>query len=712
MTSSAKHLVAYAATKRTRREAFQSTGRVDIEVSTHSRLGGPYSGVGQVLEAVVPRADVGWPELVQAHQLELLVAAPDLARFLGAGPRSLVDTTPHEERTRYFGLHLIRAFSQGIVSFLLEYARLIRPERVSPLTLAFDDVQSADPTTQEFIAILLRRADPAVLRLLIGTTGELLEPELAASLDVHAAHLRVDESTPPLEENRSRAELVQAYVASDGTSDDPAECTAYHAAPPAERARLHDDRAAELERHADSSLRLGAIPYHREHGTDPGGAGRRALRVALEQCVARGYSAATVDFGRRGRAVCDPVAHQHDYCHFSAKTANALVPLGGIEESAAIYSELRWRYTLPQVHMTCGYGIAMLHTRFCEPRDHDTALAWANNSRVLAGMEPDPIERAYFEVFQDNGIALIEMHRGNLERALTLVTHGIDRLEHELPDDRYVVHRSQLLHNRARVLVALGRLDDAYADFSRLIEWDPFYVEYHSDRANLSRRLGDLSAALKDFDQAIAVSPPMPELHYNRASARAEAGLLAEAIADLDYVLELEPDFPDAHLTRGTLLLELGDAETSRADAVAALRLGSSDPRVHCLLALSEQATGENEQARASFERALEVEPGFAPALVNRAVLAYEQGDLDAALSDLTRALELRGDDADVLYNRGFVLQSAHRFTEAVRDFTRALALPDADRPELLARRAECLVALGDAAQADGDRVPLYADDA
>ena len=712
MTLSAEHLVACAPTKRTRREAFQSTGRVDIEVSTHARLRGPYSGVGQVLEAVVPHADVSWPDLVHAHQLELLVAAPDLARLVGAGPRSLVDTTPHEERTRYFGLHLIRAFSQGIVSFLLEYARLIRTERGSPLTLAFDDVQRADPTTQEFVAILLRRADPAALRLLIGTTGELLEPELAASLEDHAGHVRVDKPSPPPEENRSAAELVQAYVASDGTSDDPAECTAYHAAPPAERARLHDVRATELERHSDSSLRLGAIPYHREHGTDPSGAGRRALRVALEQCVASGYSAATVDFGRRGRAVCDPIDHQHDYCHFSAKMANALVPLGGIEESAAIYSELRRRYTLPQVHMTCGYGIAMLHTRFFEPRDHDTALAWANNSRVLAGMEPDPIERAYFEVFQDNGIALIEMHRGNLERALTLVTHGIDRLEHELPDDRYVVHRSQLLHNRARVLVALGRLDDAYADFTRLIEWDPFYVEYHSDRANLSRRLGDLSAALRDFDQAIAVSPPMPELHYNRASTRAAAGLLSEAIADLDYVLELEPDFPDVHLTRGTLLLELGDAETSRADALAALRLSSSDPRIHCLLALSEQATGEKEQARASFDHALEVDPGFAPALVNRAVLAYEQGDLDAAFSDLTRALELHGDDADVLYNRGFVLQRAHRFTEAVRDFTRALALPDADRPELLARRVECLVALGDAAHADGDRVALHTDDA
>ena len=155
-----------------------------------------------------------------------------------------------------------------------------------------------------------------------------------------------------------------------------------------------------------------------------------------------------------------------------------------------------------------------------------TGRSGGPTTRVFsASAEADPIERAYFEVFQDNGIALIEMHRGNLERALELVNRGIDRLGRELPDDRYVVHRSQLLHNRARVLLALGRLDDAYADFTRLIEWDPFYVEYHSDRANISRRRGDIAAALRDFEQAVAVSPPMPELHYNR-SKRAHGGRL------------------------------------------------------------------------------------------------------------------------------------------------------------------------------------------
>ena len=38
------------------------------------------------------------------------------------------------------------------------------------------------------------------------------------------------------------------------------------------------------------------------------------------------------------------------------------------------------------------------------------------------------------------------------------VVEGIDVVLQELPDDRYIVHRSQLLHNRARVLSALGGL--------------------------------------------------------------------------------------------------------------------------------------------------------------------------------------------------------------------------------------------------------------
>ena len=702
MTASDSHLLVAGVRREGRHQAFSALDPAGLQVSCHQRRRGPYSGVADVLEALVPAACASHPDLVARHHRELVTAAPRLVKQIGQGPRTLVEITPHEERTRYSGRGIIRCTSQGLASFVIEYAHRTHAAPGGPLMLAFDDVDAAEPTAQEFLALLLRRADPAHVQIMLGTAGGEIDEELAMAIASHATVVTAPE-VPDAAVPQSADELVRTFIDSDGTTDDPAAIAAYRAHDPVVRARLHDARADRLAEAEDWGLRLGAIPYHREHGSDPAGAGRHALREALEYCVATGFSAATAELGLRGRAVCDPRAHREDYCHFTAKAANALIPLGETEQSLALYRELLRNSDRPQVHMTCSYAIAMLYTRFLSPRDHDRALEWAHTSRALAAAEPDRVERTYFEVFADNGIALIEMHRGNLERALELVDRGIARLEAEVPDNRYVVHRSQLLHNRARALVALGRHEEAHAGFTRLMEWDPIYFEYPSDRASLRRRRGDLDGALRDYDRAIELAPPMPELYFNRATARAQAGQPADALADLDAVLDLDPGFRDAHLTSGTLQLEHGDAEAARICALAGLQLTPNDPRLVCLLADTEHALGSTGQARAAFDRALALDPSFAPALVNRAVLVFELGDADAAILDLTRARELIGDDPNVLHNRGIALQAAGRFRQAITDFTRALDLPNAESADLLNRCAQCHAALSATERASED---------
>jgi tetratricopeptide (TPR) repeat protein len=710
MTASTSHLFIVGGRAATRRATFVRMAAPDIVVSCHARLRGPYSGTRRVLEAVMADAQHRCPDLVDKHRVELLYAVPELSAIIGPAPESLVSATPHAERTRYFGHSLIRAMSQGIITFLVEYAARARPGRDAPLTLALDDVDAAEATEQELIELIVRRADPATLRLAVGAAADELPATLDEALRTWAQ--RVDApQLPSVDDDRTPAELARAYVDSDGTSDDPAQSSAYESVPDDLRRRLHDERAAELEADCDLGLRLGAIPYHRERGSDPAGAGRNSLRAALEECVAAGYSAATVEFGMRGRVLCDPVAHQQDYCHFTAKAASALIPLGRTDECARLYHELRRRYALPRVQMTCSYAIAMLHTRFFEPRDHDAALEWANNARALAGREDDPVDGAFFQVYQDNGLALIEMHRGNLDRALDLVEAGIARLDRELDDDRYVMHRSQLLHNRARLLVAFGRLDEALAQFTSLIELDPWYVEYHTDRAAIARRRGDLTVALADYDRAIEVSAPLPELFYNRADVRAQCEDTEGALEDLDHLLDMEPTFVLGRLLRGTLRLDGGDLRGALQDVRAGLSEQPDDPRLLSLLALAQQSDGAGDDALASFDRALEIDPTFVPALVDRAVLAHELGRDASAVEDLTRALELTGDDADILFNRGFVLKSSRRYEEAVDDFTRALGLAGADQRELLQHRATCLAELGRTAEAAADLRALDAVD-
>jgi tetratricopeptide (TPR) repeat protein len=673
------HLVLTGA-RRADRTAWLSANLAPTVVARcHQRLRGPYTGVDTVLAALLPDAAARWPELVEQHRVELLYGMPELTDLIGDAPSTLAAESPFHQRTRFFGAGMIRCMSQGIVTFLIAYAGRLD----EPLTLVFDEVDRAEATTQEFLALLLRRCDPARIRVVLGMAPGA---QLPAELDV-AALSRVDCPQATVPDGRSAAELVRAYVWSDGTSDDPAELAAYQRA---DAAALHDERADELCPGAGWGTRIGAVAYHREHGSDPGGAGREALKEALLYCVRAGFSAYVADLGRRGRAVSDPVEQQRDFCVFTNQMAVALVPLGRLAESERLYLELRQRYSLPKVHMSAAYALAMLHTRFFTPRDHEAAVQWENTAIAIAGILPDPRERLVLGVFQDNAMALIEMHRGNLAHALELVEGGIERLDAGLQDGEWVLHRSQLQYNRARLLVALGRLDEAYQEFTALIEVDPYYTDYLSERARISRKRGDFQAALADYDRAARLAPPFPELYYNRGTARADVGDIAGAYEDFRYVLEMEPSDVDTRLAYAELLLGNGDVDGTAALVSEGLTLQPDEPRLACLEAAVELEREHWQRALDILDLVLATDPAYPAALLNRAVAYYELGDPAAAVEDLTATLAATGDDPDVLLNRGIAQLAAGHPALARADFDRALELPGADHAELHRQRKLC----------------------
>src|SRR5580693_9366291 len=75
----------------------------EISVDCHRRLRGPYSGTCVLLGAVAADAYDRWPELVDQHRPCLLYAAPALAGVIGPALPILTFSTPHDERTRFFG---------------------------------------------------------------------------------------------------------------------------------------------------------------------------------------------------------------------------------------------------------------------------------------------------------------------------------------------------------------------------------------------------------------------------------------------------------------------------------------------------------------------------------------------------------------------------------------------------------------------------------
>jgi tetratricopeptide (TPR) repeat protein len=703
----ARHIRLIGGRRVGRREWISENLGTVLTARCHRRLRGPYTGVDTVLAAVLPDAARRWPDLVEEHRLELLHGMPELQAIIGAAPHSLAEDSSYVERTRWYSAEMVRCMSQGIVTFLTTHARRMQAAGEPLPAVVFEEVHAAEHTTQEFIALLMRRSDPSTLRLVISGIDQALlaelEDELAAGADrVTAAAWPAAAPGAAAGPGQSQQELVAAYVGGHGTSDDPAEIGAYERADPALRAWLHDEQADLLEASAGPSLRVGAVSYHREHGSDPSGIGSQTLEAALRYCFEVGFAHAVLDLGLRGRAVTDPRFQLKRWCDFTSAVANSMVTLRQLDQALALYLELRGRCTLPKVHMTTSYAIAMLYTRFFLPRDHDTAVHWENNAAAIASILPDPRERLVYSVFQDNALALIEMHRGNLHRALELVENGMAKLDGELGDDEWILHRSQLLYNKGRLNAALGNTAVAYDIFTTLVEMDPYYTDYLSERAKISRLTGDFAAALADYDRAAHLAPPFPELYYNRGTAKAALGDVEGALADFGYVLDMEPREVDTRLSRIELTFEAGDLDAAMADVRAGLALSPDEARLLCMQGTIHLERGEIPAAIEALDASAALDPDYPAALLNRAVACYRFGQVQRSVDDLTRVLAIVGDDPDILLNRGVAYRDLGQVELALADFGRALDLPQADLEELHRERGLCLTP-------DGTRAPAAA---
>ncbi|MFC4033491.1 tetratricopeptide repeat protein [Streptomyces polygonati] len=671
-----------------------------LRVDCHRRLRGPYTGLGGVLRALVPEIHAADPAPALAHHREIVTVAPELTALLGTPAGTLTSESREEERTRWYSRLRARRVAHGIVDLLRAYAD--GPGSVR--TLVLDALPEADFTDQEFIAIALRRLDPARLRLVVAGRDDAVSAELEASLRAYTR--RVDAPLLAIAPGGLSDDLerARAFVDSDGTDDDPALRAAYQRIGADDRLRLHDRRAAELDG-AEETLRLGAVPYHLLNGTSADSAGWDAVSEAADYCLATGFYDAALEFAGQLTTRADYDRAPHRYWDGWYRTAHALSQSDRVDEIKPIYDDLLARFDSPHPQMTMHYALSMLYTRLYGPeeKDHRLALGHANTAVAMAGLLPEEDNRAFHIAFMKNGRALVQMHLGDLRESLSLVEDGIARLDRELAPERQRLHRSVLHHNRAQLLARLGRPDEAMAEYDEVIRLDPYYQEYWFDRGNLRYELGQLESAAADYEQAVALGSPFTELFQNRGALRAAVGDLEGAVADYRYVLDLEPDHLDAHVCLASLLVDLGLPQDAEVQARAGLKAAPDDARLNALRGLALLGLDRTEEAGQAFDQALERDAGNPVALVNRAVIACESGRHADALADLTRALADDPDNADLVFNVGFVHEAAGRALDAVGEYTRALELPGADRAELLYRRGSCHAGLGRSAQAHAD---------
>lgn len=666
-------------------------------VSAHRRLRGPYTAVGSLLRAVGPDALARCPELGPRHRIEIQESTPELRGVVPPVPWTLAELVASDERRRYPArLHTLR-LAHGLVEFLRDYLAALGD---GPRALVVHDMHQADQTDREFLAVLLRRLSPTQLTVVACTdAAPLADPPwplptpLGPALNRHAVPLDASAAPAapanPAADDSQTEELARAYVHSDGTADDLRLRAAYDRLDPGLRAALHDRRAAELVARDEPSLLLGAVPYHAEHGSDPSGAGARALRDAQVRCRNLGFYHAAAELGLRGRRLLDPGRDWPAWWALTGGMTMALAAAGRANEAETFLEEVRRLSVDPEVHMHLAYSTAMLYTRHFpeERRDHARARAWLNLSIALASVLTDPADRTFYSVFNRNGLALVEVRQGRMDEAVRLVTEGLERLDREFAPSEYALHRAGLRYNRAQVYGMVGRLDEAAADYTTSLEGDGNFADLYFNRATILRRMGRLEEAVADYGRALELSPPFHESYFNRGGARLELGDLEGACADFERVLELDPENTDARLNRASVLAELGNSDRAWQEVVAGLAMDPTHGHLLCLRGRLLAERGEVEAAHGALSDALQQDDSLAEAWAVRGELAFRSGDLEGAVADLDRAVELAG-TPEMLFNRAVVHEAAGRFAAAVLDLDRVLAR--ADDPDARVLRDAC----------------------
>ena len=273
---------------------------------------------------------------------------------------------------------------------------------------------------------------------------------------------------------------------------------------------------------------------------------------------------------------------------------------------------------------------------------------------------------------------------GFLERNTAQSPYNRDLAEDYYTEEIRKAHGHEFSENyfqRANFRAALGKYEEALADYDRAIELNPDHAVAYSNRGNVKSELGQHEAAVTDFDEAIRLNPDDAAAYYNRGNAKQQLGGDEAAVADFNEAIRLNPGLAAAYGNRGTAKATLGRHEAAVADYNEVIRLNPDDARAYNNRGNVKQELGQYEVAVADYDEAIRLRPGYADAYNNRGNAKQKLGQHEAASTDYDEAIRLRPDYADAYNNRGTAKATLNQCEAAFTDYDEAIRL----RPDYVA---------------------------
>lgn len=251
------------------------------------------------------------------------------------------------------------------------------------------------------------------------------------------------------------------------------------------------------------------------------------------------------------------------------------------------------------------------------------------------------------------------------QRARVLV--ALKRLDDALLADQESLKRSPTdpasLAHIAYVLNSLSRADEALTNANAAIQNDPLAGSARTERGDALRRLGDLPGATAALDEAIRPGNDRERPHIVKAAVLIDGQQYEDALIENAIALDINPSAAGAHRQRGWILWHLEEFARAIEEQRLSLRYDDEVPTTYYYLGL------------ALHYRALE----------SPKKSQTRQDGLEAALEAFEEAEQRGSDGADVPLSRGVTLYELERWKAAITSFEEAAlrsptwALPEKD---------------------------------
>ncbi|MDS4059927.1 MAG: tetratricopeptide repeat protein [Candidatus Contendobacter sp.] len=236
---------------------------------------------------------------------------------------------------------------------------------------------------------------------------------------------------------------------------------------------------------------------------------------------------------------------------------------------------------------------------------------------------------------------------------------------------------AKLLNNLGSAYYRLGRLEEAFAAYSRALELDDRLVDAYVGRGAVNIDQGEYEKAIRDCAAAIDLSRSHAKAFNNRGLAYMKHGYLDRALEDLREALRLDDRLAVAYLNRGVTYNALNEFTQALRDFERAYLLGHRVQELWLAWGIALIGTEQYQSAIDKLSQAVLRDADPANAYAKRGYAYLQLNYHRQARSDLETALSKDHQRFEAHHNLGLLEARLHNYPAAIERYQKALAIDE-----------------------------------